>query len=147
MDGAEAEAVMVKSPYQRGQTWLSTNIDERLITINGSLVSQVEDPQECLEEIYRLRRQLISVLNPLDIVHVEIHGESFEKMFSSVQVVDGPNFDDADYTEPDGILMFNFSAVVPKNFAEDLEYTVFDLMEVVPSFEFILEFDDTNQIA
>ncbi|MCL2352615.1 MAG: phage tail family protein [Firmicutes bacterium] len=134
MDGAAAEAMLLKSPYQRGQTWAGTNVDERLVTVEAALVA------ESLEEEERLRRKLIGTMNCLQSGRLVVYGNTFVKAFPEVRIVSGPTFRDQDYGAPDGILFFGFIAVVPGNFLEDYEALAFDLTEVVPAFEFTLEF-------
>ncbi len=136
MDGSGGDAILVKAPLQYGQTYLGANISERLITVECCLVTSSAQEEEVL------RQTLISTLNPLAVGDLIVYGETFEKMFPDVQVVDGPVFKDANYTLPDGILYFNFTVVVPQNFATDLNLSNHTLVEVEPLFEFILKFDD-----
>lgn len=134
LDGAEAEAMLIKSPYQHGQTNLGANINERVVTINACLVTNSKQQEE------RYRRQLLNTITPLKSGELEIIGKSFKKQASVIQVVSAPVFADTDYTLPDGILHFSFTFIVPGNFLEDLEFTSFRLSEVLPLFEFELEF-------
>ncbi len=134
MDGSGGDAVMVKAPFQYGQTRLFSEISERLITINGCIVT------DSLSEEEVLRRRIINTLNPINTGRLYVYGDSHSKVFPGVQVVDGPVFLDQDYTLPDGIVYFNVTCLVPGNFASDVEATVYRLMEVAPAFEFTLEF-------
>jgi hypothetical protein len=134
MDGAGAEAVMVKSPYQHGQRRLFADISERIITINGCLVTGDKAEEN------DLRRRIIGAMNPLYLGDLIVSGDGFEKVFRDVQVVDGPSFSDMDYTVPDGILYFNVTLLVPGNFVSDLEAFKCQLVEVEPGFSYPLEF-------
>jgi len=134
MDGTAAEAVLMKSPYQRGQTWAGTNVDERLVTVEAALVAESVGEEE------RLRRKLIGTMNCLQSGRLVVYGDTFVKQFPEVRIVSGPTFKDQDYTAPDGILFFSFTAVAPGNFMEDFNGLTFDLAEVWPAFEFDLEF-------
>ncbi|MCL2461432.1 MAG: phage tail family protein [Defluviitaleaceae bacterium] len=134
MDGASAEAMLLKSPYQRGQTWAGVNVDERIVTVEACLVTgSLEEEEEC-------RRRLINTMNCLRGGKLIVYGDTFVKAFPDVGIISGPTFKDQDYTAPDGILFFSFIAVVPGNFLEDFEQLSCDMVEVAPMFEFELEF-------
>ncbi len=134
MDGSGGSAVLVKSPYQHGQTRLGVNVSERVVFVQACLVT------DSLEECEAWRREIINCLTPIHTGDLVVFGDSFTRVFENVQVVDGPTFLDQDYTVPDGILYFNFSAVVPSNFLADLEWLESKLVEVMACFEFPLSF-------
>ncbi len=137
LDGVVAEALLVKSPYQRGQTLIGNNINERVVSIRACLVTETKEEEE------RLRKQAHSTLSPLLSGTLEIYGETFVKALGDVQIINGPVFEDTDYTEPDGILYFTFQFIAPSNFLTDLNNTMIDLLEVTPRFSFPLEFSPT----
>lgn len=136
MDGTEATPIMAKSPGQYGQTQTGLNIEERDVTIYGALVTESADEEE------EYRRKLVSVFSPLVKGDIEVQGTTYSRMFSNVQVVDGPNFEDTEYEQDGYLLNFNVSFVVPGNFMEDIEETELLLMQVVPSFAFELCFEE-----
>ena len=124
---------MVKSPYQKGRRRIFADVSERVVTVNGCLVTHSK------HEEGEWRRKIISVMNPLSVGDLIVSGRGIEKVFKDVQVVDGPNFLDADYTMPDGILYFNLSVVVPGNFIADINAFNFQLLEIDPRLSFPLE--------
>ena len=134
MDGPAAEAMLLKSPYQRGQTWAGANVDERIVSVEACLVTG------SVEEEERLRRELIRTMSCLGGGRLVVYGDTFVKEFPEVHIVSGPTFKDQDYTAPDGILFFSFIAVAPGNFLADYNRLTFDMAEVWPRFEFPLEF-------
>ena len=135
MDGTSAQAILSKGPFQKGKTRLGVNVDQRVVTVNGALVT------ESRAEFETWRAELLRAVSPLVEGTLTVMGETIERAFTHVQVVEAPVFDDRDYNRPDGIVYFNFSVVVPGNFAEDVRWTSFSLAEVAPMFGFPLVFE------
>ncbi len=134
-DGIDAQAILAKAPYQKGKTRLGANIDERVIGIKACLVT------EDLEEFELRRKFILKTFSPLCTGSLHIKDVTTERMFSNVQIISAPEFNDKDYTLPDGIVYFSFTMIVPSNFAEDVKQTDLKLVQVTPMFSFPLIFE------
>ncbi len=134
MAGTDIDPMTVKSPMQLGSTLTGITVNERLVTIKACLVTDKTTDEE------NFRKNIISCLNPLHKGDLTIHGETFNRKFSDIHVVQGPEFDDKDYNTPNGILYFDFTLCVPSVFLEDAEVHKFSLYEVIPGFSFMLCF-------
>lgn len=117
LDGANAQAILSKAPYQMGKTLQGVNVDERLVTLECALITE----DAATNETYR--RKLFQAFSPFVDGTLTLIGNTYQ-MSALCRTTQVPSFKDEDYTDFQVIMMFQVQLIVPSNFLEGLEQTV-----------------------
>lgn len=130
LDGIEVQVQTKKSPFQYGKSYLDTNIDERLISINLVLLN------DSVEEKFKLRERLLRVFNPIlgEGTLKYIYGEKEKEI--KVAVDQAPKFNTDDIVGPDEQLETMIHLVAADPFLIDTFYESEQMKDWVEGFRF-----------